>query len=157
MKLETGPAELGFYVGCLNLRDRLTQKHEPICFPEPLPAEQPMLSSQHLYDICLSLSMEGTVVGNDMAADYKSFVIITGANRGGKSTLLRSVGVAQFMMQCGMFAPAESFRANICDGIFTHFKREEDAGMRSGKLDEELNRMSAIVNTITPPRLRSAE
>lgn len=29
--------ELGFYVGCLNLRDRLARKGEPICFPEPLP------------------------------------------------------------------------------------------------------------------------
>jgi hypothetical protein len=28
--------ELGFYVRRLNLRDRLTQKGEPICFPEPV-------------------------------------------------------------------------------------------------------------------------
>ena len=28
-------AELGFYLGCLNLRDRLTAKGEPVCFPEP--------------------------------------------------------------------------------------------------------------------------
>ena len=54
------------------------------------------------------------------------------------------------MMQCGMFVPAESFRANVCDRLFTHFKREEDAGMRSGKLDEELSRMSAIVDSMTP-------
>ena len=46
------------------------------------------------------------------------------------------------MMQCGMLVPAESFRANICHGIFTHFKREKDSTMGSGKLDEELKRMS---------------
>ena len=28
-------AELGFYLGCLNLRDRLTAKGEPVCFPVP--------------------------------------------------------------------------------------------------------------------------
>ena len=28
-------AELGFYLGCLNLRDRLMAKGEPVCFPEP--------------------------------------------------------------------------------------------------------------------------
>ena len=76
--------------------------------------------------------------------------MITGANRGGKSTFLRGIGLAQLMMQCGMFVPAESFRANVCDGLFTHFKREEDASMRSGKLDEELSRMSAIVDNMTP-------
>jgi DNA mismatch repair ATPase MutS len=54
------------------------------------------------------------------------------------------------MMQCGMFLPAESFRANVCDGIFTHFKREEDPSMRSGKLDEELSRMSSMVDNMTP-------
>ncbi|MGC8633871.1 MAG: MutS-related protein [Candidatus Limnocylindrales bacterium] len=49
-----------------------------------------------------------------------------------------------------MFVGAEAFRANACSGIFTHFKREEDASMRSGKLDEELRRMSAIVDSLTP-------
>jgi DNA mismatch repair ATPase MutS len=53
------------------------------------------------------------------------------------------------MMQCGMFAPAESFCSNVCDGLFTHFKREEDTTMKSGKLDEELSRMSDIVDNLT--------
>ena len=52
------------------------------------------------------------------------------------------------MMQCGMFVAAESFRANICNGIFTHYKRKEDTSMKSGKLDEELFRMNEIVNNI---------
>jgi len=142
--------ELGFYVGCLNLRDRLARKREPLCLPEPLPANQPMLTSQGLYDVCLSLSMEDRVIGNDVTGDQKALVIITGANRGGKSTFLRSIGLAQLMMQCGMFVPAESFRANICRGVFTHFKREEDSSMESGKLDEELRRMSGIVDQIQP-------
>ncbi len=35
-------------------------------------------------------------------------------------------------------------------GIFTHFIREEDAGMTSGRLDDELRRMSAIAGQIEP-------
>ncbi len=142
-------SELGFYVGCLNLRDRLAKKGEPICFPEPLSAGKAILSGRGLYDLCLSLSVKERVVGNDVSADDKLLVMITGANRGGKSTFLRGIGLAQLMMQCGMFVPAESFRANVCDGIFTHYKREEDSSMRSGKLDEELSRMSAIVDNMT--------
>ncbi|MGH3514105.1 MAG: MutS-related protein [Pseudonocardiaceae bacterium] len=76
--------------------------------------------------------------------------MITGANQGGKSTFLRSVGLAQLMMQCGMFTPAESFSANVCERLFTHFKRDEDATMTSGKLDEELARMSEIADAVTP-------
>ena len=40
-------------------------------------------------------------------------------------------------------------RAGVCGGVFTHYKREEDAAMESGKLDEELRRMSAIADQIT--------
>ncbi|MBI5244666.1 MAG: DNA mismatch repair protein MutS [Elusimicrobia bacterium] len=143
-------SELGFYVGCLNLRDQLARKGEPVCFPEPLVAGKAMLSGRGLYDICLSLSVTKRVVGSDVSADGKSLVMITGANQGGKSTFLRSIGLAQLMMQCGMFVPAESFHGNVCDGVFTHFKREEDAGMGNGKLDEELSRMSSMVELMTP-------
>lgn len=54
------------------------------------------------------------------------------------------------MMQAGMFVPAQSFKASGCKGLFTHFKREEDASMTSGKLDEELVRMRNVVQQIRP-------
>lgn len=57
------------------------------------------------------------------------------------------------MMQCGMFVPAEDFTCNICSMVFTHFKREEDKSMTSGKLDEELSRMSKIIDNIKPDSL----
>jgi len=88
-------------------------------------------------------------VGNAVMADKVDLVTITGANQGGKSTFLRSIGLAQLMMQCGMFVPAESFRSDVCEGLFTHYKREEDATMKSGKLDEELGRMSDIADRVT--------
>jgi DNA mismatch repair ATPase MutS len=142
--------ELGFYIGCLNLHAQLARKGEPTCFPELLAGGRARLAGRGLYDVCLSLKIGDRVVGNDVGGDDKGLVMITGANRGGKSTFLRSMGIAQLMMQCGMFVAAQSFRANVCDGIFTHFKREEDTRMRSGKLDEELSRMSSIVDNLTP-------
>jgi DNA mismatch repair ATPase MutS len=141
--------ELAFYVGCLNLHDHLTKKGEPTCFPMPVAAGERRLRFNGLYDVCLSLSLDQRVVGNEINADEKDLVIITGANQGGKSTFLRSLGLAQLMMQCGMFVPAESFCANICDGLFTHYKREEDVTMSSGKLDEELSRMSDIADNVS--------
>jgi DNA mismatch repair ATPase MutS len=53
-------------------------------------------------------------------------------------------------MQCGLFVTAQSYRASVSLGIFTHFTREEDPGMSSGRLDEELKRMSAIADQIGP-------
>jgi hypothetical protein len=141
--------ELAFYLGCLNLHDKLDGKGEPVCFPEPLAADQLTLTAHGIYDVCLALHLGNQVVGNDINADGKSLVMITGANQGGKSTLLRSLGLAHLMMQAGMFTGARSFSAGICNGVFTHYKREEDAAMESGKLDEELSRMSAIADQIT--------
>jgi DNA mismatch repair ATPase MutS len=142
-------SELAFYVGCLNLQEQLAKKGEPICIPEPAPASERKHSFRGLYDVCLSLHLRQRAVGNDVDADGKSAVIITGANQGGKSTFLRSIGLAQLMMQAGMFVAAESFAANICRSLFTHYKREEDATMKSGKFDEELKRMSEIADRLT--------
>ena len=53
------------------------------------------------------------------------------------------------MMQAGMFVTADWFRAPICRGVFTHFKRQEDPTMTRGKLEEELQRMSDIADQVT--------
>lgn len=143
-------AELAFYMGCVNLHRRLSEMGTPICLPVPASPDTRKLSCVELCDVSLALSMNGTVVGNDVNADGKTLCIITGANQGGKSTLLRSLGLAQLMMQCGMFVAAESFCADIRRGLFTHYKREEDVTLESGKFDEELNRMSEIVNALMP-------
>ena len=143
-------AELGFYVGCLNLADRLAAKGVPTAAPEPAKPSSRAFSCTDLRDACLELQSPDPVAGNDVAADEKTIVIITGANSGGKSTFLRSVGVAQLMMQCGLFVTAGSYRADVAHGIFTHFIREEDRGMTSGRLDDELRRMSAIADQIGP-------
>jgi DNA mismatch repair ATPase MutS len=141
--------ELAFYVACLNLSDRLAEQGEPTAFPIPVARDERVLSARGLYDICLALTTGQRVVGNDVDAEGKSLVMITGANQGGKSTFLRSVGLAQLMTQSGMFVGAQSLRVNVCDGVFTHYKREEDETMESGKLDEELARMSAIASHVT--------
>jgi len=145
--------ELGFYVGCLNLHARLERKGEPVAFPIPCAAHERRHSFHGLYDVCLTLSMAQPVVGNSVNADGKSLVIITGANQGGKSSFLRSIGLAQLMMQCGMFVGADAFAAGVCSGLWTHFKREEDKTLKSGKLDEELDRMSQIVDHLRPDAL----
>jgi MutS domain V len=142
--------EIGFYVGCLNLAERLAELGAPATLPVPVAKGELALSARGLYDVCLRLTTSEAVVGNDVDADDKTLVMITGANQGGKSTFLRSVGLAQLMTQAGMFVGADSLRVDVCQEVFTHFKREEDETMESGKLDEELSRMSQIADHIAP-------
>jgi MutS domain V len=138
-------AELGYYVGCINLKEQLDQIDEPVAFPDAC-EDGRRFKCRNLRDVCLALTKRQAVVGNDVDADRRQLVIITGANRGGKSTFLRSVGLAQLMMQCGLFVTADSFCSSVHSGLFTHYKREEDRNMRSGKFDEELVRMSEMAD-----------
>ncbi|HTX03580.1 MAG TPA: hypothetical protein VMD07_07850 [Candidatus Acidoferrales bacterium] len=145
--------ELAFYVGCINLHERLSGKEEPLCFPVPQEADARVYRACGLYDPILALSTSQRAVGNEAYATGKMMIIITGANQGGKSTFLRSLGIAQLMMACGMFVPADAFSASLCKGLFTHYKREEDVDMESGKFDEELRRMSGLADHLSPGAL----
>ncbi len=142
--------ELAFYLGCLNLSHRLDASGQPLVFPTPQPASTIRLECAGLVDASLALISKEPVLGNDAHADGRALILVTGANRGGKSTFLRSVGLAQLMMQAGMPVPAQAFSASIANGVFTHFKREEDAAMNEGKLEEELSRMRDIAENVLP-------
>jgi len=150
-------AELAFYLGCVNLHEALGSLTVPRCFPIPSPVplapDQMRWQCQALCDAALALGRNGPVTGNSIDADGRKLVLVTGANRGGKSTFLRSAGLAQLMMRAGMFVAAESFSASLSAGLFTHFKREEDHDMVSGKFDEELARMNRLADVITPGAL----
>lgn len=139
-------AELGFYTACLNMRDALQRRGMSVCFPLPSPVGERKCRYRQLYDVSLALRLEQPPVSNDADANGSDLIVVTGANQGGKSTFLRSIGVAQIMLQAGIFVGATEFEANVAKAIFTHYKREEDASMQGGKFDEELRRMSEIVD-----------
>ena len=145
--------ELAFYLGCMNLQERLSANGAACSFPMPSAAGEREFSCRGLYDPCLSLALGKAIAGSDVAASGIRLTIVTGANQGGKSTFLRAVGLAHLMMQAGMFVAAESLAANAVTRLFTHFRREEDATMQSGKLDEELSRMSGIADRLLPNAL----
>ena len=72
--------ELAFYIGCLNLHGQLAQMEEPMSFPLPMASTERRHSFTDLYDVCLALTMKQKIVGNDVNADDKDLVMITGAN-----------------------------------------------------------------------------
>jgi hypothetical protein len=145
--------ELAFYLGCIHLHERLSEIGAVVTFPEPFEASSRRLEAERLYDVILTLRLAKPAVASDLHGDGKDLVLVTGANQGGKSTFLRAVGVAQLMLQSGMFVGAERFAASVASGVFTHQTHEEDEAMRSGKLDEELRRLSVLVDLMRPNAL----
>jgi hypothetical protein len=175
--------ELAFLDGACRLADAVRAAGLPFCFPEPAtgqnhardelqlsssvpgalahePSERPWkrvraggLFAADLVDASLGLREGVCPVPNGMEALSASLILITGANQGGKSTFLRSVGLAQLMAQCGLFTTARVYRTTAFDGIFTHFAREEDSTLKQGRLEEELERMDRLVQRLSPRSL----
>jgi len=152
--LDSLMSELAFYVGSLNLADDLAAAGHPVVVP-PVAPRTPRgraargFSFRDLRDVALAIASGREVVGHDVDATGATLVAITGANGGGKSTLLRSIGQAQVMMQAGTVVGAAAFSSRVAPAIATHFPRAEDVALARGRLDDELYRMAARVDALT--------
>lgn len=138
--------QAAFYRGAVNLKHFMERFEIGSCFPTVGTGNT--LHFQELKEVVMGLAQHMNPVGNTSEIDGKSLLLVTGANQGGKSTFLRSIGIAQIMMQCGLPVAAESYESGIYPSFFTHFTRREDSAMNSGRLDEELRRMDQIVNRL---------
>lgn len=142
-----------FLLGCVWLSKRMESIGISWSFPTICGEGTKGFHFMGLYELSMAILMRIQPVSNALSADGCHLLVITGANQGGKSTCLRSLGIAQVMMQCGMFVSAAQFEGSLYRNIFTHFTRREDQSMNSGRLDEELRRMDGIVSQVTQDSL----
>lgn len=133
--------ELRFYIGGIKLYKKCIENKIDISYGE----EYTNLNIKGLREIVLSLKKNIDVIGNDLSYENKNLVIITGANRGGKTIFLKSIGENQILFQSGLITLATEYKSKIFKDIFTHFKRGEDKKLTGGKLEEELERMDFLV------------
>jgi hypothetical protein len=156
--------ELAFYLGALRVAGRLRAAGLPVCLPELAPPEERAGLVRELYNPLLALrmlerapgeSLAGAVVCNDAGFGDPGFggggriFILTGPNRGGKTTYTQAVGLAQVLCQAGLFAPGSRARLSPVDAIHTHFQGEERLGLDAGRLGEEARRLGAIFERAT--------
>ena len=135
--------QTAFYRGAVNLKEHMERFHLEFCYPKV--GSKGTLRFEELKEVVMSMEQRVVAVGNTCDMEDISLLIVTGANQGGKSTFLRSIGIAQVMLQCGLMVTAASYESGIYPSLFTHFTRREDSAMNSGRLDEELGRMNQII------------
>jgi DNA mismatch repair ATPase MutS len=150
--LDTLIFQLYFYLGCVRLRETLQKLGVALCEPRIDP-DSKGIESEGLQNAGLALLINKPPVGNDVCFRDKRLVLITGTNQGGKTTFLRSVGLAQLMAQCGLFVTAKHYRCPPYAGMYTHFPGGEDTARGMGLLDVELKKLSAIIEIIKPRSL----
>ncbi len=91
-------------------------------------------------------------VPNDVALGVKSgplSMVLTGPNMGGKSCLLKQVGLTTIMAQIGCFVPAESAKLPIFDQLFVRVGARDDIFTNKSTLMVELEEASTVLAKAT--------
>lgn len=126
------------------------------CEPDVLHEGDTKMTAKGFYNLKLALSGIGheDIITNDLDFDKEHTVyILTGANRGGKTTVTQAVGIIYALAQGGIFVPAASFSYQPVDCIFTHFPADEDKTLDLGRLGEECIRFKENYNACTKDSL----
>ncbi len=100
-------------------------------------------------------SLGGSFIPNDIRMNNSTdrLLVITGANMGGKSTLLRQIALIQVLAQIGSFVPATFARLPIVDRIWTRVGASDDLASGRSTFMVEMTETAAILHNATPRSL----
>ena len=132
------------------------EKDFPFCEPQLVSNDGCSMNAKGFYNLKLAVNIpdKNDIVYNDLVFDNEHTIyILTGANRGGKTTVTQAVGLMFVLAQGGLFVPASEFVYRPADCIFTHFPADEDKTMDLGRLGEECIRFKEIYGSCTKDSL----
>jgi len=140
--------ELVFYTRWAELIENLRQKGWTFCKPEVRGGDAPAaeMEAEGFYNLKLIASEKPEqVVPNSLSFDREKRVyVLTGANRGGKTTVTQAVGQLFLLAQSGVYVPGTRFSFDPADRVLTHFPADEDKTLDLGRLGEECRRFREL-------------
>jgi len=148
--------EFIYYIRFADFIGRQKERGFAFCEAEVAEEGDASMKAEGLYNLKLAVSLAEAdeIVTNDLVFDSTHTVyILTGANRGGKTTLTQAVGLLFVLAQGGIFVPASSFRYRPVDCVYTHFPADEDKTLDLGRLGEECVRFREIYSQCTEDSL----
>ena len=136
--------EMTFYIRWAEYIERLQSRGWIFSAPKVYETESASARAEARGFYNLKLTASGspeTVVPNDLTFDGAQRVfILTGANRGGKTTVTQALGQLFLLAQSGISVPAAAFSFDPADQVLTHFPADEDKTLDLGRLGEECRR-----------------
>lgn len=147
--------EIIFYIRFSELCEKIRDKGLPLCKAQIGKKDERMCDIKDLYNVKLAIkavneNSQPDIVLNDFEFDNsKRIYILTGPNRGGKTTITQAVGLSFLLAQNGIYVPCNKMTFSPCDNIFTHFPADENDTVDLGRLGEESKRLSEIFSVAT--------
>ncbi len=142
--------ELRFYLGWVEMTGHLKEAGLPFCRPIPEDGGKESYA-QDCFDLALALRKPGVIVTNSFSLTRpEQILVVTGPNQGGKSTFARAFGQVHYLASLGLTVPGKAARLPLCDGVLTHFEREEKVKDLNGKLRDDLLRLKKLLDAATP-------
>jgi DNA mismatch repair ATPase MutS len=140
--------ELAFFAAAAQMILKAQAAGINFCVPEVAASDERLTEISGLANIALVLTQPDRVVPSDANFDDEGRIaILTGPNSGGKTTYLRSIGLAQVLFQAGLLLPAKAARLSPIDKLFTHFPALETR--QEGRLAEEAARLRKVFQEAT--------
>ncbi|GLJ19028.1 hypothetical protein SUGI_0341380 [Cryptomeria japonica] len=115
--------------------------------------EAPFIYAKGLrHPILAGLAASGSFVPNDVnigGLKNSSFMLLTGPNMGGKSTLLRQVCLAIILAQLGADVPAEEFQLSPVDRVFVRMGARDHIMAAQSTFLVELSETASMLSSAT--------
>ena len=139
--------EFIYYIRFIDFLSKIESKGFKLTKPKAVPKGDVNMQAKGFYNFKLAMNLltPKDLVVNDLDFDNDHTIyILTGANRGGKTTATQGIGLLYALAQGGVYVPADSFVFAPADCIYTHFPADEDQTMDLGRLGEECIRFKEI-------------
>jgi len=117
-------------------------------FARALPGDAGNLEIEGLFHPMLP----GAVPNGLQLLPGSNVIFLTGANMAGKSTFMRSLGIALFLAQVGMPVPAKRMVFAVKDGLFTTINLPDNLGMGISHFYAEVLRIKKIASELNAGR-----
>ncbi|NLL88466.1 MAG: hypothetical protein GX228_05950 [Firmicutes bacterium] len=154
--------ELWFYRFALKLKQVYEKEKVSYCFPTIRPESDDVFDCEALYDLFLLVQDADrrypvrNIVPNDARLGKTvAGMLVQGANGSGKTTFLRSIGIAQTLAQAGLPIPSRSAVISMRRRILTQFSGEEaiSAVDSAGRFESEVQEVADIIAKLEPHSL----